>query len=222
MKINIIQISSDPNHPKEVKSYKDLQKLDVNYIRHINPNFIDRPPNGVINGEDHIIKMTKKYNEWGLTPPHYGCFQSHTQAIASAICRPNPTIICENDVQIMNPQLMNEKIQIGAKYMLENKYKILRFETPCFRNESNRGCHTQLTDDLWESNKMVGAHCYMINPNERVWWLDTILNKGWHTWDIFLNHIFQSENIPMLSFKEDLAYQYAGGSLLDPDSQNQK
>jgi hypothetical protein len=58
----------------------------------------------------------------------------------------------------------------------------------------------------------------MINPNEKDWWLDTISNKGWHTWDIFLNYIFQSENIPMLSFKEDLAYQYEGGSLLDPDS----
>lgn len=218
MKIHLIQLSSNPLDPKEIKSHKDLTQLDVDYIRHINPNYTELPPNGVINGEDNIIKMTKKYNEWGLTPPHYGCFKSHTQAIAAAMCKSHPTIICENDTKIINTELMNSKIQIGAEYMLKHKYKILRLETPTFRHEGNRGCYHQLTNDLWESNRMIGAYCYMVNPNEKVWWLETILNKGWHAWDIFLNYIFQSEHIPMLSFKEELTYFYEGGSIIDPNT----
>ena len=216
MEINLIQISSDINSPKEIKSYNDLHKLDVNYTRHINPNYINLPPKGVINGEDNIIKMSKREDEWGLTPPHYGCFHSHCQAIASAMCKQNPTLICESDTQILNRELMNIKMQSGAEYMIKNKYKILRFETPTFRHEGNRKCYRQLTNDLWESNRMIGAYCYMVNPNEKGWWLDTILNKGWHAWDIFLNYIFQSEHIPMLSFKEELTYFYEGGSIIDP------
>ena len=219
MKTHLIQISSNPQDPKEIKSYNDLQKLDVNYIRHINPNFIDRPPNGVLNGEDNIIKMTKKYNEWGLTPPHYGCFQSHTQAIAAAMCKTSPTIICENDVHIPDINLMGKKIKLGGEYMIKHKYKILRFETPTYNNEQNRGCYKQLTEDLWESDRMIGAYCYMVNPNFKNWWLDTILNKGWHAWDIFLNSIFKSEHIPMLSFKEYLTDYYRGGSILDPEGE---
>lgn len=218
MKIHLIQISSNPQDPKEIKSYNDLQKLNVDYIRHINPNFTELPPSNLAFGDINDIKMTKKYNEWGLTPAHYGCFKSHSQAIASAMCKDNPTIICENDVQILDYELMNKKIQIGAEYMLENKYKILRLETPTFRNEKNRGCYNQLTNDLWESNRMIGAYCYMVNPNEKLWWLETILKKGWHAWDIFLNYTFQSEHLPMLSFKEELTYFYEGGSIIDPNT----
>jgi hypothetical protein len=216
VKIHLIQISSNPSDSKEIKSHSDLSKLDVGYIRHINPNFIEIPPSNLAFGEKSDIKMTKKYNEWGLTPPHYGCFKSHTQAIASAMCKNSPTIICENDTHIPNIDLMNKKIKIGAEYMVKNKYKILRFETPSHNNEGNRGCYKQLTDDLWESNRMIGAYCYMVNPNFKVWWLDTILNKGWHAWDIFLNYIFTTEHIPMLSFKEYLTDFYRGGSIIDP------
>lgn len=218
MKVHLIQISSNPSDPKEIKSYYDLNKLDVDYIRHINPNFTERPPSNLSFGDESDIKMTKKYKEWGLTPPHYGCFKSHTQAIAAAMCKDNPTIICENDTHIPDIELMNKKIQIGAKYMVENKYKILRFETPSYGDERNRGCYKQLTDDLWESNRMIGAYCYMVNPNFRVWWLDTILNKGWHAWDIFLNWHFREEHIPMLSFKEYLTDFYRGGSIIDPNT----
>ena len=218
MKIHLIQLSSNPNHTKEISSYNDLKQLDVDYIRHVNPNYTELPPNGVINGEDNIIKMTKKHNEWGLTPPHYGCFKSHCQAIAAAMCKDHPTLICENDTKIINPKVINQKIQEGAKYMLKNKYKILRFETPSHGDERNRGCNKQLTDFLWESNRMIGAYCYMVNPNEKAWWLDTILNKGWHAWDIFLNYIFQSEHTPMLSYKEYLTDFYRGGSIIDPDN----
>ena len=56
----------------------------------------------------------------------------------------------------------------------------------------------------------------MVNPNFKYWWLDTILNKGWHAWDIFLNYIFTTEHIPMLSFKEYLTDFYRGGSIIDP------
>lgn len=216
MKIHLIQISSNPLDSKEIKSHSDLNKLDVDYIRHINPNFTEMPPLNLAFGDKSDIKMNKKYDEWGLTPPHYGCFKSHTQAIAAAMCKDNPTIICENDTHIPDIGLMNKKIKIGAEYMVKNKYKILRFETPSYGDERNRGCYKQLTDDLWESNRMIGAYCYMVNPNFKVWWLDTILNKGWHAWDIFLNHIFQTEHIPMLSFKEYLTDFYRGGSIIDP------
>jgi hypothetical protein len=216
MKIHLIQISSNPLDSKEIKSHSDLNKLDVDYIRHINPNFTEMPPLNLAFGDKSDIKMNKKYDEWGLTPPHYGCFKSHTQAIAAAMCKDNPTIICENDTHIPDIGLMNKKIKIGAEYMVKNKYKILRFETPSYGDERNRGCYKQLTDDLWESNRMIGAYCYMVNPNFKVWWLDTILNKGWHAWDIFLNHIFQTEHIPMISFKEYLTDFYRGGSIIDP------
>tara|TARA_R110002153_G_scaffold20161_4_gene68577 strand:+ start:643 stop:1305 length:663 start_codon:yes stop_codon:yes gene_type:complete len=219
MKLQIIQLSSDPLDVKEIKSYTDLQKLNIDYIRHINPNFTDLPPSNLAFGNASDIKMEKKYDEWGLTPPHYGCFKSHTQAIASAMCKPTPTLICENDVHIPDINLMSQKIKIGSEYMVKNKYKILRFETPTFNNEKNRGCYRQLTDELWESNRMIGAYCYMVNPNFKNWWLDTILNKGWHAWDIFLNHIFQTEHIPMLSFKEYLTDYYRGGSIIDPKSE---
>ena len=216
MKIQIIQISSDPTDVKEIKSYNDLQKLNIDYIRHINPNFTEKPPSNLAFGDVNDIKLEKKYNEWGLTPPHYGCFKSHTQAIASAMCKPTPTLICENDTHIPDINLMIKKIKIGAEYMVKNKYKILRFETPSYGDERNRGCYKQLTEDLWESNRMIGAYCYMVNPNFKNWWLDTILNKGWHAWDIFLNYIFTTEHIPMLSFKEYLTDFYRGGSIIDP------
>ena len=95
--------------------------------------------------------MTKKYNEWGLTPPHYGCFQSHTQAIAAAMCKTSPTIICENDVHIPDINLMDKKNKTWEGVYNKYKYKILRFETPTYNNEQNRGCYKQLTEDLWES-----------------------------------------------------------------------
>jgi len=59
VKIHLIQLSSDPNHAKEIASFNDLNQLDVDYIRHVNPNYTELPPKGVVNGEDHIIKMTK-------------------------------------------------------------------------------------------------------------------------------------------------------------------
>ena len=73
MKIHLIQISSNPLDSKEIKSHSDLNKLDVDYIRHINPNFTEMPPLNLAFGDKSDIKMNKKYDEWGLTPPHYGC-----------------------------------------------------------------------------------------------------------------------------------------------------
>ena len=63
MKIHLIQISSNPSDSKEIKSHSDLSKLDVGYIRHINPNFIEMPPSNLAFGEKSDIKMTKKYQK---------------------------------------------------------------------------------------------------------------------------------------------------------------
>jgi hypothetical protein len=68
--IKIIQISSEPDKQREVRSHQSLSQLGYRYIRIINPKYLDYPPTeNVIDGKkEWIVGVTKPDpNQWVLT-----------------------------------------------------------------------------------------------------------------------------------------------------------
>ena len=79
--VKIIQVSSEPEKDREIKSYDSLSKLEYRYIRITNPRYMEYPPtyNVFDNHVDWIIGVTKPDpNKFGFTSGHYGAWQGHT------------------------------------------------------------------------------------------------------------------------------------------------
>jgi hypothetical protein len=63
---------------------------------------------------------------------------------------------------------------------------------------------------------MINAHCYLINSKYRDWWLKQFDNVGWHTFDWWLNFVFERSNEKMPIFKNiKLTSQISGYSQID-------
>ncbi len=216
MKVKIVQVSTDLNAEREIKSYESLSKLGFRYIRIINQRYNEYPPtHNVFDGRtDWIVGITKPDpNQWGLTSGHYGAWQGHISAILSSFVDDDYTLICECDclINVEKEEFIN-RVQEAIELMNSSNYKIVRFESPNFQVQFSN----KVSENLYESNIMTLGHCYMINSKHMDFWLDRIKNVGWHTPDWWLNFAFERAGEKMLSFKDlELTKQAAGFSEID-------
>jgi hypothetical protein len=214
--VKIIQVSSEPNVQREVKSFNSLSKLGYRYIRIVNPRYTEYPPtHNVFDGHvDWIIGVTKPDpNKFGLTSGHYGAWQGHLSAIMSSFVDNDYTIICECDCMLaVQPDEFRSRVD-EAIYLLENSdYKIVRFEAPNHQVDFT----DKLSDNIYLGNIMTLGHCYMISSRHRNWWFDRFDNVGWNTPDWWLNFAFERAGEKMPAFKDlVLTKQSEGFSIID-------
>jgi hypothetical protein len=214
--IKIIQISSEPDKERELKSLSSLSQLGYRYIRIINPRYLDYPPtHNVFDGRtDWIIGITKPDpNKFGLTSGHYGAWQGHISAILSSFVDNDYTLICECDcLIIVDPQLFRERVDEAINLLENSDYKIVRFEAPNHQVQFT----DKLSDNLYSANMMTLGHCYLIHSRNMDFWLDRIKNVGWHSPDWWLNFAFEKVGERMPVFKDlILTGQAEGFSIID-------
>jgi len=214
--IKIIQVSSEPEKDREIKSYNSLSKLGYRYIRIINPRYVEYPPtyNVFDNHVDWIIGITKPDpNKFGFTSGHYGAWQGHMSAILASFVDKDYTLICECDCLLnVDEQFFRDRVDEAISALEKTNYKIVRFEAPNHQVEFG----SKVSDNLYECNLMTLGHCYMIHSKDRDFYLNRIDNVGWHTPDWWLNFAFERSNEKMLTFKDlTLTKQSGGFSIID-------
>jgi hypothetical protein len=214
--VKIIQVSSEPEKDREIKSYNSLSKLGYRYIRIINPRYVEYPPtyNVFDNHVDWIIGITKPDpNKFGFTSGHYGAWQGHMSAILASFVDKDYTLICECDCLLnVDEQFFRDRVDEAISALEKTNYKIVRFEAPNHQVEFGN----KVSDNLYECNLMTLGHCYMIHSKDRDFYLNRIDNVGWHTPDWWLNFAFERSNEKMLTFKDlTLTKQSGGFSIID-------
>lgn len=214
--VKIIQISSEPNVEREVRSFNSLSSLGYRYIRIINPRYNKYPPTyNVFGGHvDWIVGITKPDpDKFGFTSGHYGACMGHQSAILASFVDTDYTLICECDCLIaVTPDEFRSRVDEAISLMECTNYKIVRFEAPNHQVEYTE----KLTDNLYLGNMMTLGHCYMIHSRDMDFWLDRIRNVGWHSPDFFLNYAFEIVGEKMPSFKDlVLTLQAGGDSIID-------
>jgi hypothetical protein len=214
--VKIIQISSEPNIEREIKSFNSLSQLGYRYIRIINPRYKDYPPthNVYENRVDWIVGITKPDpDKFGLTSGHYGAWQGHLSAIFSSFVDNDYTLICECDcVVIVDVKFFKDRVDEAINLLENSNYKIVRFEAPNWQvNYSDR-----VSDNLYLGDMMTLGHCYMIHSKHRDFWLKAFDSVGWHTPDFWLNFVFNKYGEKMPAFKDLILTNQAGGfSIID-------
>lgn len=214
--VKIIQVSSEPEVEREIRSYESISKLGYRYIRIINPRYTEHPPtHNVIDGRvDWVVGVTKPDpNAFGLTSGHYGAWQGHISAIMSSFVDNDYTLIMECDCLIaVDVDFFKARVDEAIKLMENSDYKIVRFEAPNNQVEFTK----KLSDNLYSGNLMTLGHCYLINSKDKKWWLENIEKLGWTTPDWYLNFLFERSGERMAIFKDLILTKQAGGmSIID-------
>jgi hypothetical protein len=212
--IKIVQVCSEPEKQREIDSYNSLSQLGYRYIRIINPRYTEYPPtHNVIDGHTDWIKMSKGFNEWGLTPGHYGAWQGHVSAILASFVDIDYTIVCECDCLLnVDPQYFKDRVDEAINLFENSNYKIVRFEIGNHQVEYT----DKVSENLYLANIMTLGHCYMIHSKHRDFWLDRIDKIGFHTPDYWLNISLErvGELQPSFRFLK-LTKQAEGLSIID-------
>lgn len=219
--IKIIQICSEPENKREIASFNSLSKLGYRYIRIINPRYTELPPShNVFDGHVEWIKMSKSYNEWGLTPGHYGAWSGHISAIMASFVDKDYTLICECDCLLnVDSNYFSERVDEAINLLENSNYKIVRFEVGNDQVEYS----DKVSENLYLANIMTLGHCYMINPNHRDFWLDRIDKVGWTTPDWYLNFALERAGELQPSFRFlKLTKQSEGFSIIDNIYHNER
>jgi hypothetical protein len=214
--VKIIQVSSEPDKNREIRSYDSLSQLGYRYIRIMNPRYMEYPPvdNVFDNHREWVIGVTKPDpNQWGLTSGHYGAWQGHMSAIFASFVDKDYTLICECDCLItVDPQFFKDRVDEAINLLENSDYKIVRFESPNHQVEYTE----KVSDNLYLGNMMTLGHCYLIHSRNMDFWLERMKSVGWHSPDFWLNFSFQEKNEKMPAFKELILTKQAGGeSIID-------
>ena len=212
--VKIIQVSSEPEVQREINSYNSLSQLGYRYIRIINPRYTEYPPTDhVIDGHVEWVKMSKSFNEWGLTPAHYGAYQGHISAILSSFVDKDYTLICECDCLLnVDVQYFKDRVDEAITLLEKSDYKIVRFEV----GRDGIIYTDKVSDNLYLADIMTLGHCYMIHSKHRNFWLDRIDKVGWCTPDHWITASLQRMNELQPSFRYlELTKQSAGFSIID-------
>jgi hypothetical protein len=221
--IKIIQVSSEPDKNREIRSYDSLSQLGYRYIRIVNPRYMKYPPtHNVFEGRtDWIVGITKPDpNKFGFTSGHYGAWQGHLSAILSSFVDKDYTLICECDCLItVDVDFFRARVDEAINLLENSDYKIVRFEAPNHQVQFT----DKVSDNLYLGDKMTLGHCYMINTKHRSWWLDRLDNVGWHTPDWWLNFAFERAGEKMPIFKDFVLTKQSGGfSIIDNVEREEK
>lgn len=221
--VKIIQVSSEPDKNREIRSYDSLSQLGYRYLRVVNPRYMDYPPtHNVFDGRtDWIVGITKPDpNKFGFTSGHYGAWQGHLSAILSSFVDKDYTLICECDCLItVDVDFFRARVDEAINLLENSDYKIVRFEAPNHQVQFT----DKVSDNLYLGDKMTLGHCYMINTKHRSWWLDRLDNVGWHTPDWWLNFAFERAGEKMPIFKDFVLTKQSGGfSIIDNVEREEK
>mgnify|MGYP003633400938 FL=1 len=207
-KIKITHLLSHPEHEREQRSINSISKLgeykDVEYNQIINPPHTDLPPTKNCNRPDDVQLEPGYYK---LTPGHYGCFKSHTDAILS--CKEDEDIIylffeCDSILLTDSKEFLN-KLYEAIQITKDNEYQFFSFahNYEVFNEYDNHINAGMFTD----------AHAYLI-PGNKIKKIHTaISNSKWDAFDLWVTNNFRQD--PKGFFKEPLVVQAKGYSLID-------
>ncbi len=219
-KIQISHLLTIPEDEREINSVKDITKLcnnnnSLDYYQIINQPYIDTPPNhNVIFGNKSWVKgKSKPYGTWGLTSGHYGCYLAHINTIQNFFKQEkyNTLLVIESDCKIKDFNIINEKIYEAQKTLENTNYKLFSFVEP-----NHQSTTKHISGDIYECDLIICAHMYMIHKKDAIFYENIIKKYGWHTYDWWINMVFEKEKEKILCFKElKLTTQYEGESQID-------
>lgn len=214
--VKIIQAGLDLDNPREFQSHQQLSNLGIRYTRIQNDPYNETPPlNNIYQGWTDFYKGPDKApNDPGLTPRHYGAWLSHKQSIMLGFCDSGHSLICEADCKILDTDKFKLRLQEAIKVLDETDYPIIRFEKS--NNLVDSKFYEQVSDNIYECDKITLGHCYLINEKSKDFWDKLYTEQGWTTPDDWLLFSFYYKNIKFLAFKEDhLTSQFDGYSEID-------
>ena len=207
MNLKIIQAHLEGDVERgQARSMAQLKSLGERYIKIENACYDQDPPlDKIIGGNSHW---------WGehfmeLTSRSYGCWLSHKQSIMLGFCDEGHSLICEGDCKIFDEEKFKDRLKEGVDLLNRTDHPILRFEPfyqchmcPCWvygPDGRERVLHPstkyydQITDNIFECDKIAGTHCYLINEKSKSLFEHLFATVGWIQWDVWLNVVFAKD-----------------------------
>jgi FkbM family methyltransferase len=215
-KIKLVHLLNFPHDSIEVQSIKslsDLSKLGIQYIQHVNPVATELPT------EPPLYSTQQGGGQ--LLPGHYGCFSAFRRAIVEEFTDDvDFLLICERDcILTVKPIEFYSKIMEYCPVILKEDISYFSFgdkidiETGILQSEIKR--KLEETDEIYITNKIIGLQSIMFPKSSRAFLLDRFKSVPWYGMDIWFNHVFLEELLPMGIVSKRLTTQLNGYSLVE-------
>lgn len=219
MNCKIIHCGIDPSSEREKHSILQLRNLGLRYIRIENDPYDKQAPQHNIhkNWIGHYKGNQKEYHESGLTDRHYGAWLSHKQAVLLSFSDDDHSLICECDCKILDLDIFKDRLYEAIQTIEENpQYHMVRFEPISYSMDYfDVGLGKRISENIYECDKIMLGHCYLLNKNSKDFFLKLYEEEGWTTPDDWLMKTFYERSIPFLCFTESLTSQFDGYSEID-------
>ena len=211
-KIKMVHMLVDVNGNREKESIKQLREFSeysgFEYVQMINELYTDLPPKETC-ARPETVQMEP--GDYKLSPAHYGNFLAHKNAIETHLTDDYDAVIfCECDAILIEP------LNIVYKSILD-RFDDMRYNNMKIMNMAKRILgqpHTEFNEHLGTTNRMSEAHFYLIPTYEREFFVGQLNDRGWDTFDLWLNNNIMWHGYGCIVAKP-LSIQCSGESYLD-------
>jgi hypothetical protein len=214
-KFRLVHILTEVEHQREkasINSLSPLSKVGIEYIQQINQRYI---------GDDwKLVKALSQSEYTRHGPGHYGAFQSFKKAITENFTSDlDALILCECDCVLgVTPEDFLTSVKRGLEFCqkhqlnyfsLGGRFALGCLQSPIHETDSN-------FEDFYITNKIILAHCLVLTPMGREFYLNVLQEDSWDSPDLWFNEInWKYGNTRFGISYERCAHQHEGFSLID-------
>ncbi|NBV27894.1 hypothetical protein EBS02_02585 [bacterium] len=214
-KIRLVHILTELEHQREkasINSLSPVSKVGIEYLQQVNQRYT---------GEDwKLVKALSQTEHTQHGPGHYGAFQSFKKAILENFTSDlDALILCECDCVLeVTPEVFLNNVKRGLEFCqihnlnhfsLGGRFVQGYLQSPISDTDPN-------FEDFYITNKIILAHCIVLTPVGREFYLDVLQGDSWDSPDLWFSEInWRHGNNRFGISYERSAYQHEGFSLID-------
>jgi hypothetical protein len=214
-KIRLVHILTELDHLREIASVNSLSPLTgvgVEYIQQVNQRYT---------GDDwKLVKPLSHDENKGHGPGHYGAFQSFKKAILENFTPDlDALILCECDCVLeVSPDVFLSNVRKGLEFCqihqlnhfsLGGRFIQGHLQSPIIGTDLK-------FEDFYITDKIILAHCLILTPIGREFYLNVLQGDSWDSPDIWFTKVnWNHGNYRFGVSYERSAFQHEGFSLID-------
>ena len=199
--VHLLTRIEDEREQKSMESLEKLQDFGVDYVQNIN-EVCEEYPIGVVALQEHKEK----------NPGYYGCYQSFRKAVEVEFTpKVDYLLLCECDCVL----------EVSAKkfsLILERACEVMKiYDIGCitFGHQDWSTILEKVDSEFNIIDKFSGAQCVLLSKNISTLLKDELKSAPWDVMDLWLEYFLTTHSIKTGMYKDQIASQYGGFSLLD-------
>jgi hypothetical protein len=214
-KIRLVHILTELDHTREIASVNSLSVLPsvgIEYIQQVNQRYT---------GDDwKLVKALSQNEHTRHGAGHYGAFQSFKKAILENFTPDlDALILCECDCVLeVSPEAFLINVKRGLEFCqthqlnyfsLGGRFALGHLQSPILETDPR-------FEDFYVTNKIILAHCIVLTPIGREFYLNVLQGDSWDSPDLWFFEINWKHGNDRFGISyERSAFQHEGLSLID-------